>query len=464
MSRPTPHTRERATWAWSGCVAALGALLLLGVARDSWPADSGQAMLACALVALYGETRSVYIRGFGVLSLAEPVYFAQALVLGPGPAALTAVPVGFVSGILLRKRPVVRLFNLGWAAIVFVLTGLLYRALGSPDPLTPSGAGAAVAAALVYGATAGVLQAVGQSYFEDMPLRDTLGELRRGVAYIVASALALGLLAVLLLRLGPGWLVVMALPVEVFSGYVSQTRLNRELSQTLQRLRDAQAALVQSEKRAAAGLLAAGVAHEINNPLAAIAMNCHLLRGQLRDRSLEGHLDLIDRATERCRRITGQLLVYARPPRDRGPCDVGRALEETLLLMGRSLREDGVEVTGPPAGFWVQMPQGPLMQVLANLLQNAHLAIGGPGRIAVQASREGGRVTVRVSDTGAGVPEEVRDRIFDAFFTTRPVGQGTGLGLSLVRSMVEEAGGTVDLERSGPDGSVFRVVLPEGAT
>jgi signal transduction histidine kinase len=143
------------------------------------------------------------------------------------------------------------------------------------------------------------------------------------------------------------------------------------------------------------------------------------------------------------------------------PVDVGKGLTDTLAVMGAKAREKSASLaldvpTDLPraCGFG-----GELNQVWANLIDNALDAVSENGRVMVTARAEGSRVVVRVTDNGSGIPAEVKSRVFDPFFTTKPVGKGTGLGLDIVRRLVDRNDGSIEVE-SEPGRTEFRVALP----
>lgn len=224
------------------------------------------------------------------------------------------------------------------------------------------------------------------------------------------------------------------------------------------------AALVEAEKRAATGLLSAGVAHDLNSPLSSILLNCHMLRMPTLDREEHAKcINVIETTTERMKDIVKALFTFARPAPDRSPGEPAKALADSLLLMRKLLQP--VIVDAPASEVFIPpvlLSTSDLMRVLTNLLQNARHAVdklGSDGHISVTAEVEPNHVIMRVTDNGVGIPAEVRDSIWKPFFTTKADGQGAGLGLSLVRSLVEQAQGQIDVERSGPGGTTFRVDL-----
>jgi PAS domain S-box-containing protein len=236
-----------------------------------------------------------------------------------------------------------------------------------------------------------------------------------------------------------------------------------------------EASLALADRMASVGTLAAGVAHEINNPLAILMLNLELALRQLarpdtldatqRGRLVDGLTDARASA-ERVQRIVRDLKTLSRPVEETsGPIDLPRVVEYARGIARYEIRHR--------ARFDVEADEVPLVlgstarveQVVLNLLINASQAIVAG---AVEAPRivlrvrehSGDRVAIEVSDNGAGIPPELRSRIFEPFVTTKPVGVGTGLGLSICHSIVTSLGGTIELESDVGKGSTFRVLLP----
>jgi two-component system NtrC family sensor kinase len=226
--------------------------------------------------------------------------------------------------------------------------------------------------------------------------------------------------------------------------------------------------LLQSEKVATMGSLLAGVAHELNNPLAVLSGQAQLLQGQSRDPAITRRTVKIAEAADRCVRIVRNFLALARQrPPERTQTSLTQVVPAAMELLAYELRSDNVEVVFDLAEdlptLWADPHQ--LHQVLVNLVGNAHHAMRRqppPRRITLQGrfERERGRVRLAVSDTGPGIPAAIQARIFEAFFTTKPAGEGTGLGLSLCHSIVEEHGGTITLESAEGTGTTFILDLP----
>jgi two-component system NtrC family sensor kinase len=228
--------------------------------------------------------------------------------------------------------------------------------------------------------------------------------------------------------------------------------------------------LAQSEKMSSLGQMISGVAHELNNPLAAIVGYAQLIRGAAGgDEKLAKRLEVLDREAERCRKIVGNLLSFAclRDP-ERKPLSLNQVVESVVALMRYQLRVNGIRIERElsPELPAIEGDAHQLEQVLVNLLTNASQAIrqtGEPGTITLE-TRPGasGVVVLEVRDTGPGIPASARARIFDPFFTTKAPGEGTGLGLSLVYGIITDHGGTIEARAQEGSGSTFRITLPGG--
>ena len=230
-----------------------------------------------------------------------------------------------------------------------------------------------------------------------------------------------------------------------------------------------EAQAIQSEKMAAVGTLVSGVAHELNNPLTSIAGLAEFLLEQPEDAVPDrDHLRVIAEEAQRAGSIVRNLLSFARKgTAQREPVDLSDVVERTLFLMGWELKLQSITVEKhlatdlPP----VRGDRQQLQQVVLNLMSNATQAVTGlppglPRRIALSAAAEGDRVVVRVADTGLGIPADVLPQIFSPFFTTKPQGEGTGLGLFISYGIVEEHGGTLTAGSRPGAGATFTVSIP----
>ncbi len=222
--------------------------------------------------------------------------------------------------------------------------------------------------------------------------------------------------------------------------------------------------LHQAETRSQVGQLALGMAHEINNPLANAAMNLQLLGIELRsvpDPARADHLlDVIDRNLARAVGITRELLSFSRPQElSLGPINVQDPLDGALLLMESRLK--GIRISRALA----EVPDvlglyGKLEQLFVNLLQNAGDAMPEGGELWITSEYRDGWVSVRIRDTGCGVPEALRARLGEPFFTTKKDGVHVGLGLTICNSIVSQHGGTLVLEPAAGGGTLASVRLP----
>ncbi len=220
----------------------------------------------------------------------------------------------------------------------------------------------------------------------------------------------------------------------------------------------------QSEKLASIGRLAAGVAHEVNNPLTGVLTFAHLLRDKHEASEQDRRdLDLIIRETTRVRDIVRNLLDFAREsPSRRQPLDVNGPARQMLTLLRSQKEYRAIRIEEDLAGDLpaVEADQNQLQQVLLNLALNACEAMPDGGVLKIRTARRGGEVIIQISDTGVGIPREHLETIFDPFFTTKPTGKGTGLGLSVSYGIVQQHGGDIEVVSEPGAGSTFTVVLP----
>lgn len=242
------------------------------------------------------------------------------------------------------------------------------------------------------------------------------------------------------------------------------TGKNRELLQANDELRQMQEQLLRSERLAAIGQLAAGVSHEIDNPVGIILGLAELLLEETpaADPRRDDLLAIIEEC-RRCKRITGGLLGFARPAEahwDR--IDLGRLVGDTIdsLRHQKLFRDLVIDVRRPANALEVTGDADQLRQVLVNLLLNAAQAMKERGRLAVTLQEENAQVELTVDDDGPGIPADDVERVFQPFVTTKAPGEGTGLGLALCRKLVEGHGGTIGAEASPLGGARLRVTLP----
>lgn len=242
----------------------------------------------------------------------------------------------------------------------------------------------------------------------------------------------------------------------------------REILHMRKELEEAHLQLVQSEKIASVGRMAAGVAHEINNPLSGILMFAELLKENLPPETQGGKdVQEIIEQTLRCKKIVAELLEFSRQSVGRVTSfPVAELVDKSLniLIHQASFQDIDVKVTVQPDMPFLVGDMAQLQQVLTNLFLNAADAMDGRGRLEVEArfDPESNRFTLIVADTGPGIPGNFRDKVFDIFFTSKPVGKGTGLGLSICRNIIELHGGTIGFECPPGGGTRFIIELPLG--
>ncbi|OGQ50821.1 MAG: hypothetical protein A2W66_10895 [Deltaproteobacteria bacterium RIFCSPLOWO2_02_56_12] len=237
-------------------------------------------------------------------------------------------------------------------------------------------------------------------------------------------------------------------------------------------LKKAQESLLQSEKLASIGLLASGVAHELNNPLTSILMNINLLMEEVRDQAnIHTELKRISDDTLRCRRIIDDLRDFSRRHElDIRSSDLNDVVGSTLGLIKHQLELHGIALRQDFSSDLPLMSFDPdrMRQVLMNVFVNAIQAMPRGGSLTVETALREGLVEIAVQDSGAGIPRDIRDKIFDPFFTTKEA--GTGLGLSIVYRIMQEHGGRIEVESrtaeemetgsSGSVGTTIRLYIP----
>ncbi len=275
---------------------------------------------------------------------------------------------------------------------------------------------------------------------------------------------------------------------ESFNKMVADLKKYREdielLNQTLEarvtkrteQLAETQAQLIQSTKLATVGEFAAGVAHELSNPLAGIYAFIQIFSKTMGSRSFgelsekecadfQDNLVYVEREIKRCKLIIGNLLTFARvQEKEFVYTDVNEILTEILSFTKANLKKGGVRVEKYFAGDLPQVASDPneLRQVFINLLINAHKAMPGGGELVITTSCNSGNDTISIEfiDTGVGIDKDILDKIFDPFFTTRKTGDGTGLGLSISYSIIRSHNGEILVSSEIGVGSKFEVILP----
>jgi len=238
-------------------------------------------------------------------------------------------------------------------------------------------------------------------------------------------------------------------------------RLERLVQARTAELEQAHESLMRSEKLASIGVLASGVAHELNNPLTSILMNINLLMEEVEDADLHRELKRVGDDALRCQRIIDDLRDFShRRELEIGPCDLNEVVSDALGLITRQLRLQKIALA---RNLFDRMPSvlcdpDRIRQVLMNIFVNAIQAMPEGGTLSVGTAFQEGCAAITVTDSGPGIPSDIRSRIFDPFFTTKA--EGTGLGLSIVYGIMEEHGGRVELDSAAAAGTAVRLLLP----
>lgn len=244
----------------------------------------------------------------------------------------------------------------------------------------------------------------------------------------------------------------------------SFNEMSRKMAADIDELQRLNEQLMRAEKLAAMGTLAAGVAHEVNNPLASISSLVQMMRAEAghSDETRE-RLNLISAQIDRINQVTKDMTNFARTrPAAKHNVDINAIVNTAMRLanfdkvfqsldLGRNLAED------LPTVF---ADEDQLQQVFLNLLLNARDAMPDGGKLEVRSLFEDGRVTIEIADSGTGIDEDEAKQIFDPFFTTKPAGKGTGLGLAVCYGIVTAHDGRIEVASNEPSGSIFRVILP----
>jgi two-component system NtrC family sensor kinase len=267
------------------------------------------------------------------------------------------------------------------------------------------------------------------------------------------------------------WLLVLAYTITLaFSVYFVATVLGR-LRRNERELVRLGRHLALSEKLASVGTLAAGVSHEINNPIGVIANKVQILRYRVQDRDtpekLLAELDVIDKHTRRVAQITAGLLAFSREtPFERKPVDLAALVREAADLVRVPFRAAAVDLVHDETTVGVAVVEGSanhLLQVLINILLNAKDASQAGSVVQIAIELRPGEAVLAIRDHGTGIRPEHLAKVFDPFFTTKDVDKGTGLGLAISHGIVERHRGRIEVETEFGEGTTFRIVLPASA-
>lgn len=239
------------------------------------------------------------------------------------------------------------------------------------------------------------------------------------------------------------------------------TAKNKELKKSYQKL-------VESEKMASLGLLSAGVAHEINNPLNFIKGGTEMLTMQLENSTeSQPYVHAIDEGVKRVTSIIDGLARFSRDSRNMNEvCDLRKIIDNCLVILNHRLKykTEVIKEYEDLGSLKIIGNEGRLHQAFLNILTNAEESIDAHGRITIRAYTDGGLLGVRISDTGRGIDQQNLNRIQDLFFTTKASGEGTGLGLSIAYKVIEEHNGFIEVESELNKGTSFHIIFKNALT
>jgi PAS domain S-box-containing protein len=242
-----------------------------------------------------------------------------------------------------------------------------------------------------------------------------------------------------------------------------RSRMNME-----KQLRETQQQLLQSEKLAAMGRLTSQIAHELNNPIYGIMNTLELLKSEIPEKSKRRRiLDMSLSETERVSEMLSSMLSFSKPKEEeRRYVDINKLLENIMLFFEKQLWEFNIEIKTKfdPELHHIQASPNQIRQVILNIIANARDAMPEGGSLTVETVNKNVVIIINITDTGIGIPEEIKDKIFDAFFTTKHKVKGVGLGLSVCYGIVKDHGGDILVRSEVGKGTTFSVILPKSSS
>ncbi len=244
----------------------------------------------------------------------------------------------------------------------------------------------------------------------------------------------------------------------------SFNEMSRKMASDIEEMQALNAHLIRTEKLAAMGTLAAGVSHEVNNPLASISSLIQMLqaRADLPEDTIE-KLKLISAQIRRITQVTKDMTNFARTrPAARTQVDINKTVEASLRLASfdSSFQDLNVRTLLGPDIALLTADADQIQQVVLNLLLNARDAMPDGGDLTIETRQADGDVAITIADTGSGIDAGTAEHMFDPFFTTKPAGMGTGLGLAVCYGIVTAHGGRIELAAGSPKGTIFTIYLP----
>lgn len=459
-----------------------GAIALSSVLVFFPPAVTGQELFLAAVLTLFIGIASAYpvkIAPKVQFSTATAPIFVAVLLLPPATAVIVSIAGTLMAETFLKKSWFNTLFTTGATAIEVGIASSIYHLVGTPQAMSVSVVGYRNLLAILAVATSqylvntGLVSLGASLQLGYNPVRLWLGRLKSELTGEIAL-FSLGFVAALVTAQWLGAIAVLVVPVVIVYRAIERgtknALLSEKLEQQLQELKQTQAQLVESAKLASLGTLAAGVAHEINNPMFAIQGRADLLLSRA-DEHLKSpralhHLQVIREMSDRVNAVVRTLLSFSRELDDSEQVDLRQAMDDSLRLAGSYNSCPYIEIIRdyPPEPVVVKGSFSKLGQVFLNLILNARDAMPQGGRLTLQIRREDSLAQVIISDTGVGIPRENLERIFDPFFTTKEPGKGVGLGLFIAQGIVRKHQGTLEVKSEVGKGATFIVSLPAEPT
>lgn len=243
----------------------------------------------------------------------------------------------------------------------------------------------------------------------------------------------------------------------------SFNEMSRKMAADIEQLKALNQQLIRTEKLAAVGTLAAGVAHEVNNPLASISSLVQILQTRAEDDETKEMLRLIETQISRITNVTKDMMEFARTRQPaRAPLDINKTIKHSIRLatFDKAFQRLTLETEFDPTIPLINADANQLQQVFLNLLLNARDAMPEGGEISIKTHHDKNEIIIEIADTGIGIAPEHRPHIFDPFFTTKPAGKGTGLGLAVCYGIITAHGGRVEVNANNGRGTVFILRFP----
>lgn len=257
-------------------------------------------------------------------------------------------------------------------------------------------------------------------------------------------------------RVGSQYFEVYSYPIQLRGDSHVTTVVNHYVDVTDKR--ELYTKMIQNEKMAALGHLAGSIAHELNNPLTGLRSLSQVIKSEVKKSdAIFSDLDEVEKAAARCQLIITNLLSFSKHSETSHEITVSlnQVVESAILLLKTAMRAHNRSLELSEEPVFIKADPNLLQQVVFNLVNNACQAMREPGTVSIVVKREGDEAVLYISDTGVGIPPENLERVFEPFFTTKPEGEGTGIGLSMSRSIVESFGGKISLESQVGKGSTF---------